>query len=330
MTLSNRRTDPATYSQAGVDIDAGNQLVEAIKPHRSHHPRPGADGEIGGFGGLFDLAAAGYTDPVLVAATDGVGTKLKIAIETGIHDSVGIDLVAMCVNDLVVQGAEPLFFLDYFATGKLETDSRRRISSRASPRAAELPARADRRRDRRNAGHVRRRSDYDLAGFAVGAAERGAPAAARRHRARATSSSASPRPASIPTASRWSAIGRLPARRCPTTSPAPFGRPASDERCSSRPESTSSRCFRPCASRRDPGARPYHRRRPHRQRAARPARATLPRASISAGSRCRRSSAGWPRPAPLEEKEMLRTFNCGVGMVRGHRGGSAPMPWPRR
>src|SRR5258705_13930506 len=103
-----------TYAEAGVDIDAGNRMVELIKPIVRATRRPGADAEIGGFGGLFDLAAAGYRDPLLVAATDGVGTKLKVAIKTGILDTVGIDLVAMCVNDLIVQGAEPLFFLDYF------------------------------------------------------------------------------------------------------------------------------------------------------------------------------------------------------------------------
>src|SRR5690349_6652825 len=107
-----------TYAQAGVDIDAGNAMVDEIKPLVRATRRPGADAEIGGFGGLFDLKAAGFNDPILVAANDGVGTKVKIAIETGLHGTIGIDLVAMSVNDLVVQGAEPLFFLDYFATGK--------------------------------------------------------------------------------------------------------------------------------------------------------------------------------------------------------------------
>ena len=112
-----------TYADAGVDIDAGNRLVDLIKPMVRATARAGADAEIGGFGGLFDLKAAGFTDPVLVAATDGVGTKVKIAIETGMHDTIGIDLVAMSVNDLVVQGAEPLFFLDYFACGKLDPET---------------------------------------------------------------------------------------------------------------------------------------------------------------------------------------------------------------
>src|SRR5271163_1803247 len=115
--------DALTYADAGVDIDAGNAMVEAIKPLVRATRRPGADAEIGGFGGLFDLKAAGFVDPVLVAANDGVGTKVKIAIETGLHSGSGIDLVAMSVNDLVVQGAEPLFFLDYFACGKLDPDA---------------------------------------------------------------------------------------------------------------------------------------------------------------------------------------------------------------
>jgi phosphoribosylaminoimidazole synthetase len=169
--MAERKTG-LTYAEAGVDIDAGNLMVEKIKPLVRATRRPGADGEIGGFGGLFDLKAAGFTDPVLVAANDGVGTKLKIAIDAGKHDTIGIDLVAKCVNDLVVQGAEPLFFLDYLATGKLDPEQGAAIvggiargcrdagCALIGGETAEMPG-------------MYHGDDYDLAGFAVGAAERG-------------------------------------------------------------------------------------------------------------------------------------------------------------
>jgi phosphoribosylformylglycinamidine cyclo-ligase len=162
---------PLTYADAGVSIDAGNALVKAIGPLARSTARAGANAELGGFGGFFDLKCAGYSDPLLVAANDGVGTKLKLAIEMGRHEGVGIDLVAMCANDLIVQGAEPLFFLDYYATAKLDTDVASAVVASIAEgcrqagcaliggETAEMPG-------------MYATGDYDLAGFCVGAVER--------------------------------------------------------------------------------------------------------------------------------------------------------------
>jgi phosphoribosylformylglycinamidine cyclo-ligase len=171
-TIEMQGNSGLTYAVAGVDIDSGNAMIEKISPIVRATRRRGADAEIGGFAGTFDLKAAGFIDPILVAATDGVGTKVKIAALTGIHGTIGIDLVAMCVNDLVVQGAEPLFFLDYYATGRLDPAAGAEVvrgiaqgcieagAALIGGETAEMPG-------------LYSGSDYDLAGFAVGAVERG-------------------------------------------------------------------------------------------------------------------------------------------------------------
>ncbi len=312
MTIPNRRTTPATYAESGVDIDTGNELVEAIKPIVRTTRRSGADGEIGGFGGLFDLAAAGYADPVLVAATDGVGTKLRIAIELGVLDGVGVDLVAMCVNDLVAQGAEPLFFLDYFAAGKIETEMAMdviagiargcRIAGAAliGGETAEMPGMyADK--------------DFDIAGFAVGAVERNAILPRRDIAA----GDAILGLASSGVHSNGLSLVRLIVSRSemPYDFPSPFGSSSLG-----RSLLTPTRIYVKSllAAIRDPGgvkalahitggglidnvprALPDHL----------AARIDLGRIDMPPVFR-------WlAETGPLEEAEMLRTFNCGVGMV---------------
>jgi phosphoribosylformylglycinamidine cyclo-ligase len=168
---ANKEPAAASYAEAGVDISAGNALVEAIKPLARSTARPGSGSILGGFGALFDLASCGFRDPVLVAANDGVGTKLRIAIATGIHSTIGIDLVAMSVNDLIVQGAEPLFFLDYFATGKLEPETAREVVAGIAEGCRESGAALIGGETAEMPGMYHGR-DYDLAGFAVGAVER--------------------------------------------------------------------------------------------------------------------------------------------------------------
>ena len=220
MPAKTKQQAPLTYRDAGVDIDAGSALVDAIRPLAAKTRRIGLLGGIGGFGGLFDLKACGFKDPVLVAATDGVGTKLKLAIETGLHEGIGIDLVAMNVNDLVVQGAEPLFFLDYFATGKLDIGVATKVVGSIAEgckeagcaliggETAEMPG-------------LYAGDDYDLAGFAVGAVERDRLLPRKDiERGRCSSSRSRPQ-ACIRTASRWCGMwSRRPV--CGGSDPAPF------------------------------------------------------------------------------------------------------------
>ena len=302
-----------TYADAGVDIDAGNAMVERIRPLVRATRRPGADAEIGGFGGMFDLKAAGFVDPVLVAANDGVGTKVKIAIEAGVHDTIGVDLVAMCVNDIVVQGAEPLFFLDYFATGRLDPAVGAEVVKGVAAacieagcaliggETAEMPGLyADR--------------DYDLAGFAVGAAERGRllPRDGLK-----IGDAVLGLPSSGLHSNGFSLARRIVAQSgLSWDAPAPFA----PSRSLAQALLTPTRLYvKPLlkaigACDRNHGARAYHRGRLSRQSAARVARS--PRRRARSCGICAPAIFGWLADVGgVGAAEMLRTFNCGIGMV---------------
>lgn len=300
------------YKTAGVDIDAGNALVEAIKPLARSTARPGSAAGLGGFGALFDLRAAGYQDPLLVATTDGVGTKLKIAILSGRHETVGIDLVAMCVNDLVVQGAEPLLFLDYYATGRLEVEAGRAIVAGIAAgcrqagcalvggETAEMPG--------MYAG-----GDYDLAGFAVGAVERG-------HELTGAGVQAGDVVLGLASSgvhsNGYSLVRRIVATEdLPWDGPAPFA-PAQSlaealltpTRIYVRPVLEQVRAGRVRALAHITGGGLLE---------------NIPRV-LPDGLRVRLDRASWPQPpvfdwlaaaGNIDRMEMARTFNCGIGMV---------------
>ena len=289
-------------------------MVELIKPLVKATARAGADAEIGGFGGLFDLKRAGFHDPVLVAATDGVGTKVKIAVETGIHDTIGIDLVAMSVNDLVVQGAEPLFFLDYFACGKLDPKVGAAVVAGIAEgcrlagcaliggETAEMPG-------------VYHGDDYDLAGFAVGAAERKAILPRGDIRAGDVVLGL----ASSGVHSNGYLAGAQGGRQLQAqVERAGAVRARAQAWQGVLDADPHLREVVPCRDPRDQGrqgAGAHHRRRLSRQHSRACCRKGSARGSICPACRCCRCSNGWRRPARIAETEMLRTFNCGIGMI---------------
>jgi phosphoribosylformylglycinamidine cyclo-ligase len=301
-----------SYRQAGVDIDAGNALIDSIKPLARATRRQGADAELGGFGALFDLRAAGYTDPILVAATDGVGTKLRIAIDTGRHGAVGIDLVAMCVNDLLAQGAEPLFFLDYFAAGRLDVETARQVIAGIADgcrqagcaliggETAEMPG-------------LYAGSDYDLAGFAVGAVERGATL---------------PRPGIAPGdvligipssgvhANGFALVRRLVAKeRLGWQDPAPFAPSRSLAEVLLEPTRIYVASLLPIVRRGDIKALAHVTGGGISENVPR----ILPRgvaAHVDLASLAPPAVFAWlQRAGRIDDEQMLRTFNCGIGMV---------------
>ena len=301
-----------SYKDAGVDIDAGQDMVAGITPMAEATARAGAESSLGGFGGLFDLRSAGYTDPILVAATDGVGTKVKLAIETGLHDTVGVDLVAMCVNDLLAQGAEPLFFLDYFASGELDVGTgldvvggiaegcRQAACALIGGETAEMPG-------------LYAGGDYDLAGFAVGAYERGGGLHAGEVRAGDTVVGIA---SSGVHANGFSLVRRVIADLgLPLDAPAPF----EPTQPLGRALLTPTRIY-------VGGVLPHI----YGERVKALAHITggglienIPRI-LPEGLEVRLDAAAWPLPpvfawlagpGGIAMPEMLRTFNCGIGMV---------------
>jgi phosphoribosylaminoimidazole synthetase len=307
------RPNGLTYADAGVSIDAGNALVDAIKPLAAATRRPGATPALGGFGALFDLKAAGYDDPLLVSTTDGVGTKLKLAIETGLHDTVGIDLVAMCVNDLLAQGAEPLFFLDYFATGRLDVDVAARVVAGVAEgcrlsdcalvggETAEMPG-------------LYADGEYDLAGFSVGAVDR--DKVLPRHDAQRAGDVLIGLASSGPHSNGYSLIRKIVHRAAlDWAEPAPFGETGSLGEALMTPTRLYVRALVPLlkAGRIKGGA--------HITGGGlieNPPRAVAP------GLQPRIDWGGWSFPPVFDwlqreggvaDHELRRTFNCGVGFV---------------
>ena len=307
------RPNGLTYADAGVDIDAGAALVEAIKPLAKATRRAGADADLGGFGALFDLRATGYADPLLVATTDGCGTKLKVAIETGMHDTIGIDLVAMCVNDLLAQGAEPLLFLDYYATGKLDVEAGRRVVAGIAEgcreagcalvggETAEMPG-------------MYAEGGYDLAGFALGAVERGTvlPRLDRQAAGDLLIGLAS----SGPHSNGYSLIRKIVERTSlPWDAPAPFDPSHTLAEALMTPTRIYVKSVLPLI------------RQDLIEGAAHITGGGLvdnPPRAIAAGLAARFDWNAWPLPAVfawmqgvagIADDELRRTFNCGVGMV---------------